>query len=85
MAEEKKTELAGWTAVASSLKVAGYGDVSRQAVYGWWRRRDNTGFPEGTHVTEGKKTSRGTLKFKLSEVLDWRRDYVPNKGGRPKK
>lgn len=76
--ETKRPEFGGWQAVAEALTAAGYGDVSRQAVYGWWRRRDKTGFPEVVRVD-------GRRKLRLAEVMEWRRAYVPNKGGRPRK
>lgn len=79
MSEEKKAqETGGWQVVADALTKAGYGRVTRQAVYAWWRRRNKTGFPAGELVN-------GRRKFNIASALAWRSDYVPNKGGRPKK
>jgi len=71
-------EVGGWQSVADALTKAGYGNVTRQAVYAWWKRRNKTNFPEGELVN-------GKRKFRIAAAVNWRSSYVPNKGGRPKK
>lgn len=74
----KERETGGWQNVADALTKAGFGNVTRQAVYAWWRRRNKTGFPAGELVN-------GRRKFDIASTLVWRLNYVPNKGGRPRK
>lgn len=71
-------EIGGWQNVADALTKAGFGNVTRQAVYAWWKRRNKTGFPAGELV-------KGRRKFDIAEAISWRANYVPNKGGRPRK
>lgn len=80
MSEENKVkqETGGWQTVADALTKAGYGTVTRQAVYAWWKRRNKTGFQTGELVN-------GRRKFDVTAALAWRSKYVPNRGGRPRK
>lgn len=55
--------------------------ISRQRVYGWTLRRAYNHIP-GTHrITTKSGKSRNMFKF--SEILEWYRNYIPGKGGRP--
>jgi hypothetical protein len=67
----------GWQVVATHLTEAGY-PTSRQLVYGWWRNRSSNEFPNGIKVN-------GKVKLPIADVIQWRANYVPDRGGRPRK
>jgi hypothetical protein len=89
MAEEerKHPRYGGWQLTATALTDAGFGDVSRQMVYGWWLRRDKINFPDGVTVRtlNRRGESRERVMLPVDEVIEWRRTYVPDPGGRPRK
>ena len=54
--------------------------VTRQQVHMWSTRRDQNNFPQQYRVA----TLSGKIKnlYKIEEVVDWYRTYVPSRGGR---
>lgn len=50
--------------------------VSRGQVHMWWKRRARNGFPE--RVTDKPV-------YDAQAILAWRDQYVPGRGGRPRK
>lgn len=65
-------DLAGVAEVATAL------GVSRTQVQTWDSRRARNGFPEPV-----ARLACGPI-YALSAVLEWRAQYVPNKGGAPR-
>ncbi len=79
----------GFADAAKMLTELGYltpnGDpIKRQGVYIWYKRRSRNGFP--SRYDTGIRTREGKIKevFKLSEIEEWYKSYVPDQGGRPK-
>lgn len=68
---------AGFQGVAEALSTEAR-HVSRQQVYVWWTRRERNGFPD--RINEA-----GTPRFDLAAVREWYANYVPDRGGRPRK
>lgn len=78
----------GWQTVATALCEAGFENTSRQMVYGWWQRRDKIGFPEGRVIESaprGGGFARQRVLLPVDKVIEWRKTYVPDPGGRPRK
>lgn len=83
----EKKEYGGWQAVATALCAAGF-ETNRQMVYGWWRRRDKIGFPAGIVASVPRTRGNGSRRavmLPIDDVVEWRKTYVPNPGGRPRK
>jgi hypothetical protein len=74
----------GWQETANALHEAGF-PTSRQMVYGWWRRRAKIGFPGGRvlDVPLSRGGTRRRVQLPIDEVIEWRKRYVPDRGGRP--
>lgn len=78
MKGEPRTEQhLGFQGVADALSTESR-PISRQQVYVWWTRRARNGFPD-RHTIDGHDV------FLRSEILAWWGQYVPNRGGRPRK
>jgi hypothetical protein len=79
-------EFGGYTDVAKALAIAfpnpqerGLKAFTRQQVHVWWLRRERNLFPgKYPRVVNGVKKEL----FRVSEVVDWYRGYVPSTGGR---
>lgn len=72
---EEETLEVGYQQVATRLNERFGSQISRQAVYAWWRRRARNGFPEGKLLP----TPNGgdTRRFLWKDVLAWYEDqYV---------
>jgi hypothetical protein len=54
--------------------------VHTRQIFAWHSRRANNGFPEPKRREERKKGVPVPV-FDANEVLEWRRHYVPKKGG----
>lgn len=59
-------------------------ETTRQQVASWFRRRSNNGFPEPVTSEVLNDYKYVARYWRPSELVEWRKGYVPDKGGRPK-
>lgn len=88
MTAKERPRFGGWQTVATALCEAGFEGTSRQMVYQWWLRRDKIGFPEGEALEVPRRRGNGVRRrvfLPVDEVIEWRKTYVPDPGGRPRK
>lgn len=71
------TDLMGMADLAKML------EVSRQQVFTWYKRRESNGFPEPKASVTVNKYRYQKGQWDPEEVLAWRDQYAPSKGGRP--
>lgn len=59
--------------------------VSTNQVYMWHKRRARNGFPEAVamkpHGTRRDRDARAKFLWRLEDVIEWRKQYKPSKGG----
>ena len=59
--------------------------VTRQQIATWFRRRESNGFPEPVTETTLNDYRYVERLWRLAEAKEWHANYVPNRGGRPRK